>query len=186
MEAKNNNFETLYKPVIVLTVISLICSALLAVTNDITAPIIEENDRITTLNAYVQVLPGVDDPNSLTDIEGITTENVTAAVRSENGEIAVKSTASGYDGGLITTILGFDADGNILGIYSDSSTQTAGMGSKCDDESFAGQFVGLSADKDVVLNEDVDQISGCTVSSKAFVEAVNAAIACFNEVKGAE
>ena len=88
-------------------------------------------------------------------------------------------------GGVITTILGFDADGNIQGIYSDCSTQTAGMGSKCDDESFTSQFVGLSAANELTLNQDVQQVSGCTVSSKAFVKAVNSAIACYNEVKGA-
>lgn len=185
MENKNNNFETMIKPVIVLTVIALICSALLAVTNNVTAPIIAENERITTLNAYAQVLQGVDDPNTLEEIDGITTANVAAAVKTEDGQIAVKSTASGYDGGVITTILGFDADGNIQGIYSDCSTQTAGMGSKCDDESFTSQFVGLSTANELTLNQDVQQVSGCTVSSKAFVAAVNAAIDCFNEVKGA-
>lgn len=181
---KNNNFETIFKPVIVLAVIALVCSALLAVTNNVTAPIIEENDRITTLNAYMQVLPGVDDANSLENID-VTTENVAAAVKTADGMVAVKSTAVGYDGGVITTILGFDADGNILGIYSDSSTQTAGMGSKCDKPEFNQQFVGLSAASNVVLNTDVQQVGGCTVSSKAFVAAVNAAIDCFNEVKGA-
>ena len=127
----------------------------------------------------------MDDPNTLEEIDGITTANVAAAVKTEDGQIAVKSTASGYDGGVITTILGFDADGNIQGIYSDCSTQTAGMGSKCDDESFTSQFVGLSAANELTLNQDVQQVSGCTVSSKAFVAAVNAAIDCFNEVKGA-
>ena len=85
MENKNNNFETMIKPVIVLTVIALICSALLAVTNNVTAPIIAENERITTLNAYAQVLQGVDDPNTLEEIDGITTANVAAAVKTEDG-----------------------------------------------------------------------------------------------------
>lgn len=181
---KNNTFEVIIKPIVVLAAIALVCSALLAVTNNVTAPIIEENDRITTLNAYMQVLPGVSDANALENVE-VTTENVAAAVKTADGMVAIKSTAVGYDGGVITTILGFDADGNILGIYSDSSTQTAGMGSKCDKPEFNQQFVGLSAASSVVLNTDVQQVGGCTVSSKAFVAAVNAAIDCFNEVKGA-
>ena len=182
MENKNNTFETMVKPVIVLAVIALVCSALLAFTNNVTAPIIAENERITTLNAYMQVLPGVSDPNTLEDVE-VTTEGVAACVKTADGQIAVKSTAKGYDGGIITTILGFDADGNIIGIYADCSTQTAGMGSKCADASFTGQFVGQSAGANLVLGQDVDAIGGVTVSSKAFVEAVNAAINCFNEVK---
>ena len=106
-------------------------------------------------------------------------------MKTSDGAYAVKATATGFDGGLITTILGFDADGNICGIWSDSSTQTAGMGSKCDNPSFTDQFVGLSSDAELTLNVDVQQVSGSTVSSKAFVKAVNSAIACYNEVKGA-
>ena len=40
---KQSAFKELVLPVIVLVVICLVCSALLAVLNDITAPIIEEN-----------------------------------------------------------------------------------------------------------------------------------------------
>ena len=50
-------FKELVLPVIVLVAICLICSALLAVLNDITAPIIEENTKAETLAAYVSVLP---------------------------------------------------------------------------------------------------------------------------------
>ena len=41
-------FKELVLPVIVLVAICLICSALLAVLNDITAPIIEENTKAET------------------------------------------------------------------------------------------------------------------------------------------
>ena len=69
-------FKELVLPVIVLVAICLICSALLAVLNDITAPIIEENTQAETLAAYVSVLPEGTTTDSMTAIDGLTTANV--------------------------------------------------------------------------------------------------------------
>ena len=184
---KNDTFESIIRPILVLGVICLIVSGLLAVTNGVTAPIIELNNIRTTQEAYLSVLPEGTTAEDLTELTVNNTEKVGAvsAVRTSDGAYAVKSTGKGFDGALITTILGFDADGNICGIWSDSSTQTAGMGSKCDDPSFTQQFLGLGSDAEITLNVDVQQVSGSTVSSVAFVDAVNSAIACYNEVKGA-
>ena len=51
----NSSWETTGKPIVVLTVISLIVSLLLALVNGMTAPVIKENTRRTTLAAYVSV-----------------------------------------------------------------------------------------------------------------------------------
>ena len=45
----NSSWETTGKPIVVLTVISLIVSLLLALVNGMTAPVIKENTRRTTL-----------------------------------------------------------------------------------------------------------------------------------------
>ena len=50
-------WESTVKPVVVLSVISLVVSLLLAVVNSMTAPVIAENERATTLAAYVDVMP---------------------------------------------------------------------------------------------------------------------------------
>ena len=47
----NSSWETTGKPIVVLTVISLIVSLLLALVNGMTAPVIKENTRRTTLAA---------------------------------------------------------------------------------------------------------------------------------------
>ena len=54
-------WESTVKPVVVLSVISLVVSLLLAVVNSMTAPVIAENERATTLAAYVDVMPSVSD-----------------------------------------------------------------------------------------------------------------------------
>ena len=73
-------FKELVLPVIVLVVICLICSALLAVLNDITAPIIEENTKAETLAAYVSVLPEGTTSDDMTEVENLTTDGVQGAV----------------------------------------------------------------------------------------------------------
>jgi electron transport complex protein RnfG len=88
---QESNFKALVLPVIVLVVICLVCSALLAVLNDITAPIIAENTQAETLAAYVSVLPEGTTTDSMTAIDGLTTAGVEGAVKTANGDVAVKA-----------------------------------------------------------------------------------------------
>lgn len=184
MENKSN-FEVLIKPVIVLVVICIVCSAALAFSNNITAPIIRENEIAATNAAYIEVLPEGTSSDSLTEMDVSGYEGIVSAVSTPDGAYAIKAQKAGYDGGLITLIVGIDADANILGVYSDCSTQTAGMGSKCDSV-MTPQLsnAGKVADHEYVLNEDVDQVGGSTVSSEAYVEALNYVINCYTGLKG--
>ena len=77
---QESNFKALVLPVIVLVVICLVCSALLAVLNDATAPIIEANTKAETLAAYLSVLPEGTTADDLQDVT-VTTANVTGAVK---------------------------------------------------------------------------------------------------------
>ena len=115
---KQSTFKELVLPVIVLVVICLVCSALLAVLNDITAPIIAENTQAETLAAYVSVLPEGTTTDSMTAIDGLTTASVEGAVKTANGDVAVKAAASGYSGKDVTVYVAFDAEGAISGISS--------------------------------------------------------------------
>ena len=47
--SKSSNWESTIKPIVVLSVISLIASLLLALVNGMTAPVIAENTKRTTL-----------------------------------------------------------------------------------------------------------------------------------------
>ena len=66
-KTSNSNWETTVKPIVVLSVISLVVSLLLALVNSMTAPVIAENTKRTTLAAYVGVLPSVSDATELED-----------------------------------------------------------------------------------------------------------------------
>ena len=182
---KQSTFKELVLPVIVLVVICLVCSALLAVLNDITAPIIAENTQAETLAAYVSVLPEGTTTDSMTAIDGLTTDSVEGAVKTANGDVAVKAAASGYSGKDVTVYVAFDAEGAISGISIDGSTQTTGIGSKVSGDSFAPA---LSAGTGrVASGSPVDSIAGATYSSNGAFNAINAAIDCYNnEIKGVQ
>ena len=187
--AQESAAKTMVIPVVVLVVICVVCSAILAVLNSITAPIIEENARLQTLESYVSVLPEGATAESLTELtvsEQSASAGVTGAVQSPDGAIAVQAAANGYSGKAVTVYVAFDASGSITNLLVDASTQTAGIGSKTGEEDFTSGFVGFNAAEHVSDGNPVDAIAGATVSSNAVYTAVNAAIDCYNnELKGA-
>lgn len=153
-------------PIAVLTVICIVVSGALALTQQATAPIIEETARKNAEAARLEVLPGSGafEPVAL---EGMP-EGVTAVYKSDKGatvEVAVK----GY-GGTLAIIAGIDTDGKLVNSKVLSHSETAGLGSKVGDEPFRSQFVGK--DKELA---GVSTIGGATVSSKAFIGGIKKA-----------
>lgn len=183
--AQESAFKTMVYPVIILVVICVVCSALLAVLNDITAPIIAANEAAKTQEAYLGVLPEGTDTAGLTTLEGLATEGVVGAVTTPDGAVAVQASAAGYSGKQVTVFVSFDAAGTISKLSVDASTQTTGIGSKTGEESFYSGFLGWDAANHVSAGEPVDTIAGATVSSNAVITALNSAIDCYNnEIKG--
>ena len=171
-------------PVVVLVAICLVCSALLAVLNDVTAPIIAANTRAQTLASYLSVLPEGTADADMTEVQGLATEGVQGAVTTPSGAAAVCAAAAGYSGNDITVYVAFDAAGTITNISVDASTQTTGIGSKVAEEDFTAGFIGWNGGA-VSSGAPVDGIASATYSSNAVFAAVNAAIDCYNnEIKG--
>ena len=181
-KTSNSNWETTVKPIVVLSVISLVVSLLLALVNSMTAPVIAENTKRTTLAAYVGVLPSVSDASELEEVTDYTTENVTGVVKAPDGSMAIKAEESGFDGGIVTVIVGMDANGTETGIWVDASTQTKGIGSNVANDDFLAQFAGMDGTQNIVMNQDYDAYSGATISSTALFAAINDCINCFNEI----
>lgn len=182
---KNETWESTIKPIVVLSCIALITSLLLAVINGATAPVIAENERITTLNAYVDVIPTVSDPAQLELAEGLTADGVVGGALAPDGSVAIKAGASGFDGGTLTVIMGFAPDGAVTGVWVDATTQTAGIGSLLGNAEYGEQFIGRDGSQNVVMGEDgLDGRTGATISSKALFAAVNSCINGYNELAG--
>ena len=171
------------KPVVVLSVIALVVSFLLALVNSFTAPIIEENQKAATLAAYVDVMPTVSDAKTLEEVTDYTTENVTGVVKAEDGSIAIKAEEKGFDGGILTVIMGYDTNGTVTGIWVDASTQTKGIGSNVANDTFLAQFNGMDGTQNIAIGQGgFDAYSGATISSKALFAAINDCVNCYNEL----
>ena len=154
--SKSSNWESTIKPIVVLSVISLIASLLLALVNGMTAPVIAENTKRTTLAAYVGVLPSVSDASELEEVTDYTTAGITGVVKAPDGSTAIKAEEKGFDGGILTVIMGFDANGAETGIWVDASTQTKGIGSNVSSDDFLAQFDGMDGTQNIVMNQDYD------------------------------
>ena len=169
----NSSWESTVKPVVVLSVIALVVSFLLALVNSFTA---------ATLAAYVDVMPTVSSASDLEEVADITTENIAGAVKAADGSLAVKAEEKGFDGGVLSVIMGFDTNGTVTGIWVDASTQTKGIGSNVATDSFLAQFDGMDGTQNIVMGEGYDAYSGATISSKALFAAINDCVNCYNEL----
>lgn len=179
---KKATWESTVKPIVVLSVISLIVSLLLAVINSYTAPVIKANEQATVLAAYVDVMPTVESAADLEELSGYTTANVLGVVKAEDGSMAIKAGEPGFDGGVLNVIMGFDASGKVTGIWVDASTQTPGIGTNVAKDDFLAQFDGMDGTQNIVMNQDYDAYTGATVSSTALFAAINDCISCYNEL----
>lgn len=179
---KGKTWNDIVKPIVVLVVICLVASAALAGVNQVTAPIIAEQQEAAANAAYLAVLPEADGFEEVTDFA---TTNVQSVLKATNDAgWVIKASAKGF-GGDVPVVVGFDAGGAIVGIQFMENSETAGYGQKLVDGSedgiaFTQQFIGMT--EAPVVGTNIDAISGATVSSKAAASAVTTAINCFNEV----
>lgn len=170
------NWTEYIKPAVVLLVICIAVAGILAGVNAMTVDAIAANEEAARNESYFSALP---DADSFTELP-LSAEGVTAVLKADNGAgYVISAGARGY-GGTVTAVVAFSNDGEILKVVMDSSTETPGMGSKVSDDSFLGNFIGRGAD--TLEFADIDAVTGATISSKAALKAVNAAIEAFNTI----
>ena len=167
------------KPILVLTLICLVITAALAFTNQKTAPIIVETERAKAEAAQKEVLPEADS-FTLLELTGLPS-TVTEVYKADNGAGFVFMLLTKGYGGDISLICGIDKEGLITASKILSHSETQGLGSKTTQPEFKDQFVG----KDSSLS-GVETISGATITSKAYIGAINDAFAAYEIAKGAE
>ena len=173
-----SNVMYILRLTVTLLLISAVVAAALAGVNAYTAPIIAALKEAKTQQAIEAVLPGGGEEIEFTDDTGI----VKKVYASDTG-YAIQVAPMGF-GGAIDMMVGVDKDGNVLAISIISQTETAGLGSVAAEktskgEAFRGQFTGMSGvltvDKD---GGEVDAISSATITSRAVVSGINAALEC--------
>ncbi len=128
-------------------------------------------------------MPTVASASDLDEVTDFTTENITGAVKATDGSLAIKAEEKGFDGGILTVIMGYDTNGTVTGIWVDASTQTKGIGSNVATDSFLAQFDGMDGTQNITLGQGLRCVhSGATISSKALFAAINDCINCYNEL----
>ena len=162
-------------PIVVLTVICLVSSAALAVTNDITAPIISQAEQEAAEQARLEVLP---DASGFTLVElSSPLDGVDEVYKADNDVgFAITVTQRGYNGD-ITAAIGIDNSGHIVRVKVISHEETPSVGSKVMEDSYLDTLIG----KDSSL-EGVSAIAGATVSSNALKSMVQTAFATYEIV----
>ena len=173
------SFNEIIKPVLVLVCICLVVTALLAYINSVTSPIIAKAEQEKTEQAMSEVLADSDDFEKL-EIENLP-DRVTEVYTATNGSGYVfMLTTKGY-GGDMKLICGMKADGTIEQCKTLSHAETSGLGSKTAEDPYRNQYCGKNAD---TLSE-VDAITGATISSTAYKNAIEDAFKAYDMVKEA-
>ena len=157
-----------------LFIFALVASVLLAVTNEVTKGPIEQQKLASKMAALNTVLPGCE--YEQIEYEGISDDSALDEIfigKNADGSIkgyALTANPQGY-GGEIPITLGVSEGGYVTQVYVGSLQETQGLGSRVGDDAFKEQFIAIAADPDT-LRDDVDTIAGATISSSAFVNAV--------------
>ncbi len=176
-----------------LTIISVAAAAILAFVNNQTSPLIAESKRMKLENAIKEVVPGFDN-SPLEEAYTVNAEDgsiltIYPASKGGNpiGAAIESSTMKGFSGE-IKILVGITPSGEIIDYAILQHAETPGLGDKMDPwfktdknkQNILGRDLSkgvLSVTKD---GGDVDAITAATISSRAFLDAVNKAYASYS------
>ena len=188
--------KNIIKNTAILTAITLVAGVLLGLVYDITKEPIAAAKEAAKVAAYQAVMSEADAFDAL-EVETAdlgTGCDVNEAVAAKAGEevvgyVVTTTTHDGY-GGDIQVSVGIAADGTVKGIEMLSIAETAGLGMNANTPEFKAQYADKLVDAFVVTktgaaaDNEIDAISGATITSNAVTNAVNTAIAYFDQVLG--
>jgi len=175
------NFRDL-SSLLVLAAIGIISALTLTFTARYSYPIIEQNRQEVLQQSILKVLPGatsykvLDKSNQI--YTGWTADSTLAGY-------AFIGAGGGYQG-VIKIMIGIDPDWKKLkAIQVIENLETPGLGAKITSEPFLAQFRGLAVEPRITYvqnkapqkDSEIQAITGATISSRAVVRILNAAIA---------
>lgn len=192
------------KDAAILTVITLVAGLLLSFVYEVTKEPIANQKEIAKQRAYQEVFADADNFKEVeVDIDslnekivsgGLTAQTIDEVVGAYKGSehvgyVMTVTTGEAYSGDIQLTV-GIQNDGTVKGISFLSISETAGLGMNAKNDSFKGQF----ADKQVeafattktgaTSPEQIDAISGATITTNSVVNGVNATLIAFQNVGG--
>lgn len=181
MKQLESNFLNM---VLVLTIITLVAAGALGGVYTLTQEPIQKSKNEKKESAIKEVLPPF---TRLADSEMV---NELPLVKAYDGDqfvgAAIETTSAGF-GGTIRIMVGFDTEGKIVNYSVLEQTETPGLGTKMVDwfktnvnrQSVLGvnpEKVNFTVSKD---GGDIDGITAATISSRAFLQAIQKAYAAY-------
>lgn len=170
--------NTKTKSIIVITTICLVVSALLAITNYFTAPIIAENNAKKEFDACYEIIP---DAKEFENVDMSSLTNLPKTIKNIYKEstglgYVFKMETNGYKSGLVI-MCGINIDGEIIKATTVSSQETEGVGTKTELDSYTNQYIGIDSSL-----SNITPVSGATITSTAFYNAIKDAFTAYDMV----
>ena len=183
-EAHDEKKNSIFKIAINLALTCLVAGVILAAAYYITHPIALEKEKEMTAKSMQALVP---DATAFTAVDG--EEKMTAA--SADGKIVayiVTVEPKGY-GGAIVTQVAVTPDGKVINYKITKSNETPGLGENAKKEPFIGQFPGKTSEqlvvtKDAAKTENIQAMTGATITSKAVTKGVKEAVDRVNTYVG--
>jgi electron transport complex protein RnfG len=84
-------------------------------------------------------------------------------------------------GGPIRLMVGVDTEGKVIGLQVVEHLETPGLGGEIEEETFRGQFKGKTSEDALKVGEDIEAITGATISSRGVAEGVKTAVMVYKD-----
>lgn len=195
------------KDTLAITLITLVAGLALGVVQDITADPIAEQKLLAKEKACEAVFEDAESFGevALGDVaaelqkhlkeNGYTAQTIDDVMGAldedgrEIGYVFTVTSSEGY-GGDIQFTMGVQSDGTLNGISILSISETAGLGMKADTEEFKAQFADKKTERfsytknGAQAENEINAISGATITTNAMTNGVNAGLCAFEFMKG--
>ncbi|MCL1039993.1 electron transport complex subunit RsxG [Shewanella submarina] len=195
--------KSMIKNGLLLALFALLCTALVAVVNDLTRDQIKAQEQQQLLQVLGQIIPASIHDNVLTDNctllndeEALgTEEDMPAFIATKDGKpvaIAIETIAPDGYSGAIKLIVGINSKGEVLGVRTLNHQETPGLGDKIELKKsnwvlgFNHKTIESANDKQWGVKKDggeFDQFTGATITPRAYVKAVKNTLLYFNANK---
>lgn len=195
--------KSMLKEAAILFAITLISGCLLGLVYGVTKDPIAQAQEKAKQEAYQEVFPSAAEFTECVDASsGIGTVGIEEQYKTTIDEVMAANDAGGNLLGYVITVtnhegyggdiqfsMGIQNDGTINGISILSISETAGLGMKADPvlkEQFPGRNVEqFTYTKTGAISDDqIDAISGATITTNAVTDGVNAGLAYFQAIQG--
>ena len=188
---------------LILFAFTVVLGLILGVVYGITKAPIDKVNYENTQAAYKAVFEDADQFDDYTDFDKdaaneLIAENgysddidhVVTALDASGNPIGYVMTVTAKDASqsTITFSVGIASDGTVNGYSITDIAETPGLGMKAEDEEFYSQFEGKNVDSFTVVksaptaDNEIESISGATITSKAMANGVNACLVYFQNV----